>query len=130
MLSVSEGHCPKFHFYVDSRRYGGCIKFHHRTHHGIHRRLGCCTLPPSHGVHHMPQAYNRSDPSLLPIERPRCPKCQGRMTLAQIEQGPGGADLRTFECPKCEHVQKMLVVEDPLKSANTGWTAGELRPPT
>jgi hypothetical protein len=82
------------------------------------------------GVHHMPQAYNRSDPSLLPIERPRCPKCQGRMTLAQIEQGPGGADLRTFECPKCEHVQKMLVVEDPLKSANTGWTAGGLRPPT
>jgi len=78
----------------------------------------------------MPQAYNRSDPSLLPIERPRCPKCQGRMMLAQIEQGPGGADLRTFECPKCEHVQKMLVVEDPLKSANTGWTAGGLRPPT
>ena len=50
------------------------------------------------------------------------------MILAQIEQGRGGADLRTFECGKCEHVQKMLV-EDPLKSANTGWTAGELKPP-
>lgn len=52
------------------------------------------------------------------------------MMLAQIEHGSSGADLRTFECLKCEHVQKMLVVEDPLKSANTGWTAGGLRPPT
>ena len=75
----------------------------------------------------MLRAYS-SDPTLLPFERPRCSKCQGRMMLAQIEQGPGGADLRTFECPKCEHVQKVLV-EDPLKSANTGWTAGGLRPP-
>jgi hypothetical protein len=75
----------------------------------------------------MPQAY-RSEPSLLPIERPRCPKCQGRMMLARIELGPAHADLRTFECPKCEHVQKMLV-EDPFKSANTGWTAGGLNPP-
>jgi hypothetical protein len=76
----------------------------------------------------MPQAYHHSDPSLLPIERPRCPKCQGRMMLAQIERGPGGTDLRTFECRKCEHVQKMLA-GDPLKSANTGWTAGGLRSP-
>ncbi len=52
------------------------------------------------------------------------------MMLAQIEHGPGGTDLRTFECPKCEHVEKVLLVEDPLKSANTGWTAaGGLRPP-
>jgi hypothetical protein len=52
------------------------------------------------------------------------------MMLAQIARGPGGADLRTFECPKCEHVQKMLV-EDPLQSEKTGWTAeGGLRPPT
>jgi hypothetical protein len=26
-----------------------------------------------------------------------------------------------FECPNCEHRQKMLV-DDPLKSANAGWT--------
>ena len=77
----------------------------------------------------MPEAHYRSDPSLLPIERPRCPNCQGRMKLAQIERGPSGADLRTFECPKCKHVQRMLV-EDPFRSGNTGWTAsGGLRPP-
>jgi hypothetical protein len=67
----------------------------------------------------MPQSHLRSEPSLLPIERPRCLKCYGRMMLARIEPGPAGSDLRTFECPKCEHVQKCLV-EDPLKSLNTG----------
>jgi hypothetical protein len=42
------------------------------------------------GVHHMPNAHIRPEPSLLPIERPRCPKCQGRMMLARIECGPAG----------------------------------------
>jgi hypothetical protein len=50
------------------------------------------------------------------------------MMLARIEPGPNGSDVRTFECPKREHVQNMLV-EDPLKSANTGWAAGGLKPP-
>jgi hypothetical protein len=68
----------------------------------------------------VPQAYNHSDPSLLPIDRPRCPRCQGRMMLARIEPGPVHSDLRTFECPKCEHVQRMLV-EDPMKSVKAGW---------
>ena len=44
------------------------------------------------------------------------------MMLARIEQGPRA----TFECPGCEQVQKMLLVEDPLKPANTGWRAGSL----
>jgi hypothetical protein len=83
-------------------------------------------LPPDPTpVHSMPEA---SEPSLLPIERPRCPKCQGRMMLARIELGPNGSDLRTFECPKCERVQKMLV-KDLLQSANTGWTERGLGPP-
>jgi hypothetical protein len=50
------------------------------------------------------------------------------MMLARVERGPAGSDLRTFECPKCEHVCKMQV-DDPLKSVNTGWMAGELKPP-
>ena len=71
----------------------------------------------------------RREPSLLPIERPRCPKCQaGRMMLARITPRHGGADQRTFECPKCEYVHE-VVVEDPLKSAGTGWTNSELKPP-
>jgi hypothetical protein len=72
----------------------------------------------------MPLAYS-FEPSLLPIERPRCPKCQGRMMLARIEPGPDHSDLRTFECPKCERVVKTMV-EDPMKSGVTGWLSGEL----
>jgi len=55
----------------------------------------------------MPLAYP-TDPSLIPIERPPCPKCQAPMMLARIEHGPAVSDLLTFECPKCEHVQKVL----------------------
>jgi hypothetical protein len=50
------------------------------------------------------------------------------MMLARIELGPNGSDLRTFECPKCEQILKALV-EDPLTSANAGWTGGGLKPP-
>jgi Zn ribbon nucleic-acid-binding protein len=62
------------------------------------------------------------------IERPRCPKCQGRTMLARIEPGPAHSDLRTFECPKCEHVQRVLV-EDPMQSAKAGWQDSGLNPP-
>jgi hypothetical protein len=50
------------------------------------------------------------------------------MMLARIEPGPYHSDLRTFECPKCQHVRKTLV-EDPMRSANRGWMAGGLTPP-
>jgi hypothetical protein len=50
------------------------------------------------------------------------------MMLARIAPGPDHGDLRTFECPKCNYVHK-VVVEDPLKSAGTGWTNSELNPP-
>jgi hypothetical protein len=69
-----------------------------------------------------------AEPSLLPIEHPRCPKCQGRMMLARIEHGAAHADLRTFECPRCEHVHKVLV-EDPMISGNAGWQNSALKPP-
>ena len=75
----------------------------------------------------MPGAHS-TEPSLLPTERPRCPKCQGRMMLARIEPGPNGSDLRTFECPKCEHVEKRLV-EDPMNSAKPGWQNSGLKAP-
>ena len=55
----------------------------------------------------MPQPYP-PEPSLIPIERPRCPKCQARMMLARIESGSAGSNLRTFECIKCEQVHKVL----------------------
>jgi hypothetical protein len=77
------------------------------------------TLPPQRRGSIMPEAFSHSYPSLLPIDRPRCSKCQGRMMLSRmmlsrmmlsrIEPGPAHFDLVTFECPKCEHVKKMVV---------------------
>jgi hypothetical protein len=49
------------------------------------------------------------------------------MMLTRITPGPGGSDLRTFECPKCEHVHKS-VVEDPMKSVSF-WQNSDLKPP-
>jgi hypothetical protein len=45
----------------------------------------------------MPLAHPNK-PSLIPIERPRCPKCQARTMPARIEPRSDGADLRTFDC--------------------------------
>jgi hypothetical protein len=62
------------------------------------------------------EAHNtRPESSLIPIERPRCPKCRGRMRLIRIESGPNGSDLRTFECSACEHVHD-VIAEDLTKS--------------
>ena len=77
----------------------------------------------------MSQAYPRPDPSLLPIERPRCPVCEGRMNLAGIAPGPDGSDLRTFECSRCGGVHKVLA-EDPMKSTKVQWHNSRLHSPT
>jgi len=52
--------------------------------------------------------------------------------LARITPGPSGFDIRTFECPACDHVhQQVVALVDPLKSTDTaGWLRGELRAPT
>jgi hypothetical protein len=67
---------------------------------------------------------------LLAIQRLRCPKCQTRMTLACISPGPTGFELRTFDCAGCDHVEKIVIALDPMKSGDVGWLVGELQPPT
>jgi hypothetical protein len=52
----------------------------------------------------MSEFYMRPEPSLIPVERPRCPRCQCRMMPTRTGQGANGSDLRTFECSQCEHV--------------------------
>jgi hypothetical protein len=64
----------------------------------------------------MPEAYARPEPSLIPIRRPCCPTCQGRMMLSRIELTRNGSDLCTFECSQCEHVYEILA-EDATRSA-------------
>jgi hypothetical protein len=75
------------------------------------------------------QAFYLNGPSQTPIERPRCPKCQTRMSLARITPGPKGFDIRNFECGKCDHVITVTVATDPMKSDKASWLAGELKPP-
>jgi hypothetical protein len=42
-------------------------------------------------------------------ERPECPKCSAPMYLAIIKPEKPGFDLRTFECPRCQHVETLVV---------------------
>jgi hypothetical protein len=53
-------------------------------------------------------------------------------TLAGIAPGRLGFDIRTFECPECDHVHQTVVeLADPMKSRKTnGWLMGQLRAPT
>lgn len=67
---------------------------------------------------------------LLAIQRLRRPKCQTRMTLARISPGPTGFELRTFDCSRCNHVEKIAIASDPMKSGDVGWLVSELQPPT
>jgi len=66
---------------------------------------------------------------LLAVQRLHCPKCRARMTLARISPGPTGFELRTFDCSKCDHVEKIVIASDPMKSGDVGWLVGELQPP-
>jgi hypothetical protein len=78
----------------------------------------------------MPEAFSQSSSaSLSSIERPRCPRCQTRMSLARIMSGPSSHDLRTFECTKCQHVRKEMVPTDSTKSDALRWLVGNLKPP-
>jgi hypothetical protein len=67
---------------------------------------------------------------LLAIQRLRCPKCHTRMALARISPGPTGFELRTFDCSRCDHVEKIAIASDPMKSGDVGWLVSELQPPT
>jgi hypothetical protein len=66
------------------------------------------------------------------ILRPLCPACQTRTKLARITPGPLGFDIRTFECPACNHVHQTVVeLIDPMKSLKTNaWLRGQLQAPT
>ncbi len=74
--------------------------------------------------------YDSATP-VIALESGPCPKCEAPMMLARIIPGRLNFDLRTFECIKCDHVEKVLVATDPIKSPDAlGWLLGELRSPT
>jgi RNase P subunit RPR2 len=46
------------------------------------------------------------------IRRRACPKCNAHMMLSHIMPASMGFDLRTFECPECDHVHEVMVQTD------------------
>jgi ssDNA-binding Zn-finger/Zn-ribbon topoisomerase 1 len=75
------------------------------------------------------QSQHSSTPTVA-IESQECPKCRGPMMLSRITPGRLKFDVRTFECVKCEHVEKVFAPIDPIQSDVLGWLLGELRAPT
>ena len=43
------------------------------------------------------------------IDQPSCPKCGSGMLIARIEPDAPDHDLRTFECPACQHAETKVV---------------------
>jgi hypothetical protein len=63
------------------------------------------------------------------IERPICKRCGVRTMLVRISPDGLGFEVRSFECPECNHVVIERVATDPLEQAKGWLLAGELRPP-
>jgi hypothetical protein len=74
-------------------------------------------------------SWKKPDPELLPIGRPRCPRCHVRMVTAAVQEGPEGFEHRVFECRKCGHNEHSVIASDPLKTNAVGWLTSELQPP-
>lgn len=56
----------------------------------------------------MQQSHIHDPPK--PIDLPPCPKCGNRMSLARIEPtDTPDFDQRTFECPRCDHSETMMI---------------------
>jgi ribosomal protein L37AE/L43A len=45
-------------------------------------------------------------------DRPRCPKCHAKMTLARTTPGSPGFEIRSLECPECHHAIVQRVPAD------------------
>ena len=45
-------------------------------------------------------------------QHPACPLCQAEMMLTRTMPARVGFDFRTFECPECDRVEKVIVGND------------------
>jgi len=72
-----------------------------------------------------------SPPELPPraAQRPRCPRCQARMTVQRTVASRPGFEHWTLRCKKCGTIHEAQVHVDPMKSDAQGWLRGELAPP-
>ncbi len=49
------------------------------------------------------------NPDPLPPGQSWCPKCGDLMGLTRVQPDLPGNDFRTFECPRCQHIETMVV---------------------
>jgi hypothetical protein len=68
----------------------------------------------------------RPDPELLPMHRPRCPRCKMRMITRDVAAGPEGFERRTVECSHCGFSEIKVIACDPIKSDAVGWIIGDM----
>jgi predicted RNA-binding Zn-ribbon protein involved in translation (DUF1610 family) len=52
---------------------------------------------------------NLTHASSRAVARPPCPKCGTTMVLARVDPHTTGYDIRTFECPDCDHSEGAVV---------------------
>jgi hypothetical protein len=52
---------------------------------------------------------NLTQASSRAITRPPCPKCGTTTALARIAPHTPGYEMRTFECPACDHSESAVV---------------------
>ena len=57
---------------------------------------------------------------LSAIDRPRCSRCYAKMTLARITQGSPGFEIRSFECPECDHAIVQRIAAESLEMPSVG----------
>jgi hypothetical protein len=68
----------------------------------------------------------KPDPSILPVRRPTCSRCNVKMAAISAAAGPEGFETYTFECNRCGLRDVKIIACDPLKSDAIGWASGEL----
>lgn len=49
------------------------------------------------------------DTRTMAAKRPSCPNCGTEMMISRIEPDKPDHDMRTFECPKCNHDVSLVV---------------------
>jgi hypothetical protein len=65
-------------------------------------------LPPATRSAQM-LSSNLTHASSRAVTRPPCPKCGTTMVLARVDPHTTGGDIRTFECPDCDHSEGAVV---------------------
>jgi hypothetical protein len=81
-------------------------------------------LPPKIGMHQ--HVFSPLFRTIIASHRTAAlPQMSGPYDAGTDRTRPGTSDLRTFECPKCDHVVRTMV-EDPMNSAKAGCLNGEL----